>query len=67
MLIPGMAGIDEWKRLRTLDGVGLGELGEVVEERLGDAVPFLAFTQAEVNMGARQLVGVELAMSARNA
>ncbi|CRK44193.1 hypothetical protein BN1723_000879 [Verticillium longisporum] len=61
-----MASTGEWKRLRTLDGVGLGELGEVVEERLGNAVPLLAFTQAEVNVGARQLVGVELAMSARN-
>jgi hypothetical protein len=35
----------------TLDRVGLGQLGQVGEQVLGDVVPCLALAQAQVDMG----------------
>jgi len=44
----------------TLDRVGLGQLAEVGQELLGNVVPRLAITQAEVDVSAGELVYVEL-------
>lgn len=38
--------------LPTLDGVGLGQLGQVGQQLFGDVVPCLALAQAQVNMRA---------------
>lgn len=46
--------------LPTFDGVGLGQLGQVSDEGRVDGVPGLALAKPEVDVGARQLVGVEL-------
>lgn len=47
----------------TLDGVGLGELGEVHDELLGEGVPFLAVVHPEVDVCAGELVYVKLKAS----
>ena len=44
----------------TLDRVGLGQLAEVGQELFGNVVPSVAITQTEVDMGAGELVYVEL-------
>jgi hypothetical protein len=52
----------------TLDRVGLGQLGQVGQQVLGDVVPGLALAQAQVDVSARELVDVKLAeMSATSA
>ena len=46
--------------LVALDRVGLGQLGEVLEQVLGDVVPCVALPQSEVDMCAGQFVYVKL-------
>ena len=46
--------------LVALDGVGLGQLGQVGQEDLRDIVPSVALIQPQVDMCTRQLVYVEL-------
>lgn len=45
--------------LPTLDRVGLCELRQVGDQRLGDVLPGLALAQPQVDVGARELVYVE--------
>lgn len=49
---------------RTLDGVCLGQLRQVDKEVFVDGVPGLALWEAEVDVGAGELVDVELGASA---
>lgn len=45
---------------RTFDGVGLGKLCQILDERFGNILPRLAFSQPQVNMCTRELIHMEL-------
>lgn len=52
----------EWSRGRkhTFDGVGFGELGAILNQGRGDGVPGLFWGQAEIDVCAGEVIGVEL-------
>jgi hypothetical protein len=62
LLEVGPGGVDDGDAvlLVALDGVGLGQLGQVGQQVLRDVLPCLALAQAQVNVCAGQLVDVEL-------
>lgn len=54
-------------RVDTFDGVGLGELGEVHDELLGEGVPFLVVAHPQVDVCAGELIDVKLSRPSAHA
>lgn len=52
-------------RGHTLNRVGLGQLGQVGQQVFRDVVPGVALAQPQVDVGAGQLVDVELSDGVR--